>query len=419
VSLIREVEVTNTVSVDSVNNGLESIGNSTSTPLGIGIAFPGVYEDSLNYNTITVGITSDQSSAADGLVIEWSDDGITLVQDDRFTIFANGGKVYTFSPANRYFRVVYTNGGVAQTTFSLQTILRKGGFKASSHRLKDSVIGDDDAELQKAVITGENPSGIFKNVKVNNEDALSTTSFLFEVARGNISGIRMFSIPGRKDGLSSALLDDLTQIPGTIVVPEPGGIQLQVLSSSAADTSAGTGVQTLDIHYLDTNGDEQEETVIMNGVTPVNTVATNIDFVQWIHTKTVGSGGVAAGNVSLEDTGGAVTYEYMAAGGNQSLSAKYKVPNAKTGYVVGWQVSGITKKIDLRLRATVERFDRSLIPGVFLFQDIMVLNDATSGWIPFVVPLKMPAGAVIKLSGISSAAGGDGAGQFDIMVVDD
>lgn len=399
--------------------GLVSSGNSTATPLGIGGNFPGAFEDTINHNTITVGVFADEASATDGLVIEWSADGIDVIQDDKFTIAANTGKVYTFSPANRYFRVSYTNGGVAQASFNIQTILRKGGFKPSSHRLKDSVVGDDDATLQKAVITGENPAGIFKNVKVNDEDALSITSFLFEVARGNVTGIKMYSIPGRKDGLSNTALDDLTQIPGTIVVPDPGGIQLQISSSNAADTSAGTGVQTIDVHYLDTNGDEQEENIIMNGVTPVNTVATNIDFIQWIHAAAVGTGGVAAGNISAEDTGGAVIYEYLAAGGNQSLSAKYKVPNNKTGYIVGWQVSGITKKIDLRLRATVERFDRSIIPGVFLFQDIMVLNDATSGWIPFMVPLKMPSGAVIKLSGISSAAGGDGAGQFDIMIVDD
>lgn len=407
------------ISVFPSSEGMVSTGNSTSTPLGVGGNFPGAFEDTINYNTITIGITSDQASAVDGLVIEWSANGVDVVQDDTFTIAANTGKVYTFSPANRYFRVSYTNGGIAQTSFSIQSILKKGGFKPSSHRLKDSVVGDDDAELQKAVITGENPAGIFKNVKVNDEDALSITSFLFEVARGNIPGIKMYSIPGRKDGLSSSALDDLTQIPGTVVVPEPGGIQLQFSSSSGSDTSAGTGVQTIDIHYLDTSGDEQEENIIMAGAVPVNTVATNIDFIQWIHTTTVGSGGVAAGNISVENVGGGTVYEYLAAGGNQSLSAKYKVPNAKTGYVVGWQASGMTKRIDLRLRSTVERFDRTLVPGVFLFQDVVVLNDTSSGWIPFLVPLKMPSGSVTKLSAVSSAAGGDGAGQFDIMIVDD
>jgi len=67
----------------------------------------------------------------------------------------------------------------------------------------------------------------------------------------------------------------------------------------------------------------------------------------------------------------------------------------------------------------VERFDRALLPGVFLFQDILVLNDTTSGWIPFEVPLKMPSGAVTKMSAISNAAGGDAAGKFDILIIDD
>jgi hypothetical protein len=308
---------------------------------------------------------------------------------------------------------------IAQTEFRLQIIFNQFYIKPSSHRIQDNIGDDDDAELMKSVITGEDPDSIFRNVKTNNEAALSVTSFLFEVARGNIPGMKMYSVPGRKDSLSSSALDDLTQIPGTIVVPSPGGIQLEIVSSSASDTSAGTGIQTVDIHYLDTSGDEQEETVILAGLTPVDTIATDIGYVQWIHAKSVGSGGVAAGNISLSDTAGAVTYEYIAAGGNQSLSAKYKVPNAKTGYIVGWQASGITKKIDLRLRATVERFDRALIPGVFLFQDLLVLNDTSSGWIPFLVPLKMPSGAEIKLSGVSSIAGGDAAGQFDIILVDD
>lgn len=410
-SLIREIE--------TIENGRVDDDNSTVANLAGGGAFTGKWFDTLNYGTVSIGVIADQNSAADGLEVQWSADGLTVTQDDVFTILANKGKTFTFSFPNRYFRIKYTNGAVAQTSFNIQSILKKGSFKSSSHRLKDSVVGDDDAELQKSVITGENPAGIFKNVKVSDEDALSTTNFLFEVARGNVPGIKMYSVPGRKDGLSSAALDDLTQIPGTVVVPEPGGIQLRFTSSSAADSSAGTGIQTADLHYLDTSGNEQEETVIMNGAGGINTVATNIDFVQWIHAKSVGSGGVAAGNISVTDTAGAITYEYLAAGGNQSLSAKYKVPNNKTGYVVGWQSSGITKKIDIRLRATVERFDRTLIPGVFLFQDVVVLNDTTSGWIPFMVPLKMPSGAVIKLSGISSAAGGDGAGQFDIMIVDD
>jgi len=387
--------------------------------LNAGIAFTGTSIDTLKYAIFVISVYSDVASATDGLSVQFSTDNTNWDHIDVYTIPAVTGKTFSFQTAAQYMRVVYTNGGTNQSIFRLQTIGKHSMTKPSSHRIQDSIVSEDDAELSKAVITGENPNGVFQNVKTNLEQALSTTSFLFEVARGSIPGIKMYSIPGRKDSLSSSVLDDLTQIPSTTVVPSPGGIQLELVSSSGDDDSGGTGAQTIDIHYLDTSGDEQEETVIMNGATPVDTVATDIDFVQWIHAKTVGAGGVAAGNISLRNTAGSVTYEYITAGGNQSLSAKYKVPTGKTGYVVGWQASGITKKIDLRLRATVERFDRSLISGVFLFQDILVLNDATSGWIPFEVPLKMPAGAVVKMSAISNAAGGDAAGQFDVILVDD
>jgi len=242
--------------------------------------------------------------------------------------------------------------------------------------------------------------------------------FLFRVSRGEIPGAKTFVIAGRKDGISSSVLDDLSQIPGTTVLPVAGGIQLEAISSNPGDASAGVGIQTLEIHYLDTSGLEQSETVTMNGTTAVTTVSTDINDVQWIHAKTVGSSGISVGNISLQSVGGGTVFEYILAGGNQSLSGRYVVPTGITGYVFGWRSSSIVKQVDFRLRATVERFDRALIPGVFLFQDPAVTIDATTGFVP--LPwLKMPAGATIKISGISQAAGGNGGGSFQILLVDD
>ncbi len=164
-SLIREVEVTNTVLVDTVNNGLLDAGNSSAALLGVSAVFTGAWLDTLNYNTVSVGIAADQNSATIGLVVQWSADQITVTQDDNFSIFANAGKTYTFSPANRYLRVVYTNGVIAQTSFSLQTILKKGGFKASSHRLEDALVDDDDAEVVKAVLTAKDLAGLYDNIE--------------------------------------------------------------------------------------------------------------------------------------------------------------------------------------------------------------------------------------------------------------
>lgn len=356
------------------------------------------------------------------------------------------------------------------------------------------------------------------------------------VAKGLIAGQRGITIPGHKAAVSSALLDDLTEIPSTNVAPTPGGIQLEVVSSSTADdagvyqvetatitgtiTSAGnititltsaltvgsplavpvavlvddtatimagkirtalnatpavaldytasgtgadviltanveaandatlniasatgtaagltpsatsantvagvangTGIIEVDIYYLDSNGVEQEERVRMAGQTPVATVATDIDFVQWSHTYRVGTNGVAVGNISIRHTSDTPTYEYIAAGGNQSLSGRYKIPTGYTGYVTGWQCSGFAQKMDIRLRATVERWPRNTISNVFLFQDIAVLLNAASGYRPFGVPLSIPAGTVVKMSAIAAAGvDGDASGSFDVTLIPD
>jgi len=416
---VAELETNDSNQLKVVLDGKVDDGNSSATPLNAGAEFTGAASETLDYAMVFITIYSDQASVTDGLHVEFSSDGTTWRESaaDTFTIAAGTEKTFSFQPMKKFFRVHYINGGTDQTVFDLQTILKKTNSKASSHRLADNVSGQDDAELVKAILAGKDPAGVFQNVRTNQEAALSTTNFLYEVARGNIPGMKMYSIPGRKDTISNTVLDDLTQM-STTVTPMPGGIQLEVVSSNANDTSGGTGIQTLKILYLDAAGDEQTEIVTMNGTTPVDTLAIDFDAVQWAHTVTVGSGGVAAGNISIRNTAGSVTYEYIQAGGNQSLSGRYKVPANKIGLVTGWQCSAVTKKIDLRLRATVQRVDRTLIAGVFLFQDAVVLNDAPSGWLPLDAPLLMPAGAIVKMSGQAASTGGDAGGKFNILIID-
>ena len=85
--------------------------------------FTGDWQDTLDFASIIVGIKSDQDSATDGLEIQWSDDGVNMIQDDVFSIFADTGKVFTFTPANRYFRVVYTPNGATGGTKNFDLIV--------------------------------------------------------------------------------------------------------------------------------------------------------------------------------------------------------------------------------------------------------------------------------------------------------
>ena len=160
---------TKVIGVTTSGNVLSS-ANSSSVPLGIGATFTGTSEEVLSYATISIATFSDQASATDGLSLEFSVDGVNWDHVDVYTVLANSGKVYTLGPSARYFRVRYTNGGTAQTIFRLQTIYRIEPPKPSSHRLKDSLVTDDDAELVKAILTGEDAdvSGQFLLVKAKN-----------------------------------------------------------------------------------------------------------------------------------------------------------------------------------------------------------------------------------------------------------
>ncbi len=242
--------------------------------------------------------------------------------------------------------------------------------------------------------------------------------FFLDIARGKIAGMKGLSIPGRRDSVGTTVLEDLTQT-GNAVLPRPAGADLDLESVHAQDDTGGTGIQTVMIHYLDSSGDEQSASFVTNG-SGVTNVGTAIHDVQWMHATAVGTNTVAEGIVKLVDQAtGNIIYEQISAEGNQSLSGRFKIPNNKTGYIMGWQASAVTRKIDFRLRADVSRASRTIQSLVFNFQDAMVLEQVASGWVPFVVPLKCPELSTIKISALSFTGAGDAGGQFDIILIDD
>lgn len=51
--------------------------------------------------------------------MQWSNDGITVMGHDKFTITSLSSKIFSFPAQPRYVRVVYKNDGIAQTVFNL------------------------------------------------------------------------------------------------------------------------------------------------------------------------------------------------------------------------------------------------------------------------------------------------------------
>lgn len=121
--------------------------------------------------------------------------------------------------------------------------------------------------------------------------------------------------------------------------------QRSVSSSNANDTSTGTGAQKITITYFDNsmNG-PNTEVVTLNGTTPVNTVATNIRFIERMEVTSVGSGGANAGTITLfasaggaGGTVGSIGFANRAAGvgDNQTFWAHHYVRAGKTMYLLG------------------------------------------------------------------------------------
>lgn len=125
--------------------------NTTSTPLGSGATFTGEWQDCLNYQEVNVSVFADKNSATNGLVFSWSDNASVVGDTDVFSVYANSGTNYTPNPAFRYFKVSYTNGGEAQGSFRLMTILRRGVTGGSFHRIDSTLKDDSDARLNITV----------------------------------------------------------------------------------------------------------------------------------------------------------------------------------------------------------------------------------------------------------------------------
>src|SRR5579885_2771584 len=87
-----------------------------------------------------------------------------------------------------------------------------------------------------------------------------------------------------------------TPVIASTYVEQSTNAQRSFKSASTSDTSAGTGARTLLLTYYDqTLAGPYTETITLNGTTAVNTVNTNICYVESILVDSAGSGSVNAG----------------------------------------------------------------------------------------------------------------------------
>lgn len=128
----------------------------------------------------------------------------------------------------------------------------------------------------------------------------------------------------------------------TAYIEQTSNAQRSIVSASASDAAAGTGARTVRITYFTATWTGPFfETVTLNGTTPVNTVATDICYIESMEVLTVGSGLTNAGIISLKAAvaGGGATIGTIALGNNQTLWAHHYVATGKVCNVTGISVS--------------------------------------------------------------------------------
>lgn len=100
---------------------------------------------------------------------------------------------------------------------------------------------------------------------------------------------------------------------------------LEVVSSSASDSSAGTGARTISISGLNAAFVEVVQTITMNGITPV-AVPTQLYRINSVSALTAGSNGTNVGAITVRDAGGGTTRGNIPAGYGTSRQSQFTVP---------------------------------------------------------------------------------------------
>lgn len=232
--------------------------------------------------------------------------------------------------------------------------------------------------------------------------------YVDSISSGIAIGLRGF---GFRSNISAAVNgDDIwLGVATTLPIPPDAGEQMQLQSSSASDSAAGTGARTVNVHYINAAGAMKDEIVTMNGVTPVLTVATNIRFVQEIHTVTAGSNLLAVGTITISTAAvPATVYTQIGPGTNQSLNTARMVPAGMVLLITAFNCSGGAaaggKSADIRLRSTSH--GRLSTPRLFHFLDNALIFNSTASK-TYEKPLVIPSLAIVKCTSYASAGGAD------------
>jgi len=201
-------------------------------------------------------------------------------------------------------------------------------------------------------------------------------SFESEVVLGRVSGITAETVIGCAPDV------DTVDVPMTLWCATVKGYYpwmavaapLEVVSDSAADTSAGTGAQKVFIEVLDADYVKSEIVITLNGLTPVP-IGTWFR-VNRLRTEVVGSAGGNVGTINVRRVTGGLIQQSLRAGMGQAFSAIYTIPKGYTGLGVQVRHNMIREAVTANA-ITVENRDR-LFPNGWIYRNAVQVSTSAN-----------------------------------------
>jgi hypothetical protein len=164
--------------VSVVSTNIIDTNNSSTTPLGAGATFTGTGTDVTSFSQVAVFVYSDRASATDGFKVQFSADNVNWYDSQNHTLTAAVVFPINFPVVSKFARVVFINGALAQTTFTLQTILKPIPANGTVTTLGNVPTALDQGLITQSLIFGETTGGGggYRSVKVNPSGALTVAA---------------------------------------------------------------------------------------------------------------------------------------------------------------------------------------------------------------------------------------------------
>jgi len=239
--------------------------------------------------------------------------------------------------------------------------------------------------------------------------------FDLQVSRGQIQGHRNVTVFGFNPDVDNTQVS-VWPLPSLITFPA-SAIQMTVSSTSANDTSAGTGARTIVVQGLDANYNEVTETVTMNGQTAV-TMTASLLRVNYAYVATAGSGNSAAGDIYIGTgvvTAGvpATAYDIIKFDYNNTTTGSYTIPAGYSGYVSQGLFSsgqaGGSNQVQGRLLTRG-------VNNIRMTAALTSINNGVANYV-FEYPLAVPEKTTIEATAVGSSTNNSVSSMFIILLV--